>query len=390
MQDAARIGILIAEQLRQFHEVGQTHGAVSPSTIAIAGNAVQLMPPAFSGQTITPNTAPELLQGAPADFRSDIFSFGTVVYEMLTGYPAFDGSSPEDLTAAILLGTPLPTGSPAADELLNGCLAKSPDDRFQNLQKVMLELKLLTSNGRRPAQAAAAPPQFAAPAPYPSYAAPSPFAPPPQYSAPQYAPPHYAPPQYAPPQQPAYQWAAPAAPPANNQLYEMESRMAARMQEQERSVAGFAQVANELLRAIREQQTGGVQSSAAPSSRSLPRSAFAASPLDDSPPARMERAIDLLSEKISRLDMVVNSAVDRLQKLEENLDAFDTDAAALRDSVTRDIRNFERSLKAHSTAIESARTAMGQTDDLVERVVEAIDSLQSMFAHSSEDRVLAS
>jgi hypothetical protein len=58
--------------------------------------------------------------------------------------------------------------------------------------------------------------------------------------------------------------------------------------------------------------------------------------------------------------------------------------------VTRDVRNFERALKAQSAAIESARTAMGQTDDLVERVVEALDSLQSMFMTSPEERAAAS
>jgi hypothetical protein len=88
--------------------------------------------------------------------------------------------------------------------------------------------------------------------------------------------------------------------------------------------------------------------------------------------------------------MVVSAAVERLGKLEHIFDQFDIDAAALRDSVTRDIRNFERALKTQGAAIESARTAMGQTDDLVERVVEAIDSLQSMFVTTAEERTLAS
>jgi chromosome segregation ATPase len=124
----------------------------------------------------------------------------------------------------------------------------------------------------------------------------------------------------------------------------------------------------------------------------MPRThrSFASSPLDGHSGGRIEQAIDELADRIARLDLVVGSAVERLQKLEENLDAFDTDAAALRDSVTRDIRNFERALKAQGTAIESARTAMGQTDDLVERVVEALDSLQSMFVTTSDERSLAS
>jgi len=100
---------------------------------------------------------------------------------------------------------------------------------------------------------------------------------------------------------------------------------------------------------------------------------------------RMERTLDSLSERVARFDLTINTAVDRIQKLEHALDQFDTDAAALRDSVTRDIRNFDRILKSQAAAVESARTAMAQTDDLVERVVEALDTLQSMVMEGSSE-----
>jgi hypothetical protein len=167
------------------------------------------------------------------------------------------------------------------------------------------------------------------------------------------------------------------------QMQELESRMAHRFQEQDRAVANLERVANEVLKALRAQAPAPP-----PPSYSRPAPLFTDA-YDAEPAGRVEKALQILSDKIARIDMVVGTVVERIQKLEENLEAWDTDAAALRDSVTRDVRNFERALKQQSTAIESARTAMGQTDDLVERVVEALDSLQSMFTTSSDERAMA-
>jgi hypothetical protein len=167
-------------------------------------------------------------------------------------------------------------------------------------------------------------------------------------------------------------------------MQELENRMAYRFQEQDRAVASVERVANEVLKALRAQPPA-----APPPSYSQPAPRLFADTYDSDPAGRVERALQLLNDKIARIDMLLGTAVERLQKLEENLEAFDVDAAALRDSVTRDIRNFERALKQQSAAIESAKTAMGQTDDLVERVVEALDSLQSMFTTTTDDRTLA-
>jgi serine/threonine protein kinase len=329
--ESLQIGIQLADQLRQIHDQGQAHGGLTPSAVGISGPAVRLLP--ASDGAITNYTAPEVAKGKPADVRSDIFSFGAVFYEMLTGRPAFDGVSPN----------PRPSGSPAVDRLVSACVAASPDARFQRTQKLILELKLLISAARRGAPAPAVPPVQAVPAP---------------------------PPAPAPAPEPAF----------NHQMRDLESRIAARLAEQERSVSSVAQVANEVLKALREQQSAPAR----------PIHSFTSDPLEDRAAHRLEKMIDAVGDRLARLDLVLSSAVERLQKLEENLEAFDTDAAALRDSVTRDIRNFERALKAQSTAIESARTAMGQTDDLVERVVEALDSLQSMFVNTSEEHILAS
>jgi Tol biopolymer transport system component/predicted Ser/Thr protein kinase len=96
--------------------------------------------------------SPEQLQaqasGREIDSRSDIFSFGLVLYEMLTGRRAFEGSSPASVIAAIL-ERPAPSiveiAPPALDRVLRKCLEKNPDDRWQTARDLKDELEWITS-----------------------------------------------------------------------------------------------------------------------------------------------------------------------------------------------------------------------------------------------------
>jgi Tol biopolymer transport system component/predicted Ser/Thr protein kinase len=77
--------------------------------------------------------SPEQLQGKEADARSDLFSFGCVLYEMLSGKRAFEGQSAASVIGAILEREPEPIHVPQPlDRVLRRCLAKDPDQRFQN------------------------------------------------------------------------------------------------------------------------------------------------------------------------------------------------------------------------------------------------------------------
>jgi len=105
--------------------------------------------------------APEVLQGAEADARSDIFSVGCVLYEMVTGRRAFDGKSQLSVLTGILEKDPDPVSQiqkaspPALDHVVKTCLEKNPEERFQTAHDVKLQLKWIATGGP---QAGIAPP----------------------------------------------------------------------------------------------------------------------------------------------------------------------------------------------------------------------------------------
>ena len=109
-----------------------------------------------------PYMAPEQIEGREVDARTDIFSFGVVLYEMICGRRPFAGDSRASLMAAIVAAEPptlssLQPQAPASlERLILRCLAKDPDDRWQTARDLAAELRWIAEAG--PGTAAAAPP----------------------------------------------------------------------------------------------------------------------------------------------------------------------------------------------------------------------------------------
>jgi predicted Ser/Thr protein kinase len=109
--------------------------------------------------------APEQFDGVPADERTDLFAFGALLYELVTGKPAFEGKSRSSLIAAIVDRTPTPISQlqpmtpPALEHVVMKCLEKDPEERWQSAHDVAEELRWVASAG---SQAGAALPVTAA------------------------------------------------------------------------------------------------------------------------------------------------------------------------------------------------------------------------------------
>src|SRR6202040_1127570 len=90
--------------------------------------------------------APEQAEGKAIDERSDVFSFGAVLYELLWGIRAFAGDSTVQVLTAVLRDDPPPLDAPPTlDRLVKRCLAKRPEDRFQTMTEVKTALSSLST-----------------------------------------------------------------------------------------------------------------------------------------------------------------------------------------------------------------------------------------------------
>jgi eukaryotic-like serine/threonine-protein kinase len=195
LKQALECGLQIADALERAHRAGIVHRDLKPANIVLTASGAKLLDfglakpaaavlspnasPELGG--LTPSTptvslsvlsapagaltqkgtmvgtfqymAPELLRGQEADTRSDLFSLGCVLYEMLTGRRAFEGKTQLSVLTAILEKDPdpvsavQPTTPPALDYTVQTCLEKNPDDRFQSAHDVKLQLTWITKSG---------------------------------------------------------------------------------------------------------------------------------------------------------------------------------------------------------------------------------------------------
>jgi serine/threonine protein kinase len=156
MAEPLRVASQITAALDHAHRRGVVHRDLKPSNILATKEAVKLLdfglakmqPAVHSGddtQTIgitqegailgTPcYMSPEQAEGRQADARSDVFSFGAMLYELLTGKRAFRGDTPASVLAAVLKEEPSPAPQVTGplESVLRRCLAKDPDERWQS------------------------------------------------------------------------------------------------------------------------------------------------------------------------------------------------------------------------------------------------------------------
>jgi serine/threonine protein kinase len=163
LDEALRHAVQIADALSAAHSKGITHRDLKPANILVTAHGIKLLDFGLAllrrdgggRERATDATAtigmtqagtilgtvaymsPEQAEAKPVDARSDIFSFGLVLYEMLSGRRAFTGDSAIAIIAAILHKEPEPLQvAPALQSILIRCLRKSPADRFQSIVQV--------------------------------------------------------------------------------------------------------------------------------------------------------------------------------------------------------------------------------------------------------------
>ena len=166
----------IAKGLAAAHEKGIVHRDLKPENIFLTkdgrvkildfGLAKLKIDGAESGQTdagtVSGGTlpgvvlgtmgymSPEQVRGKPADKRSDLFSFGTILYEMLAGQRAFRGDTAADTITAILSKEPADLSQtnkdihPGLDRIVRHCLEKNPEERFESARDVAFDLEALS------------------------------------------------------------------------------------------------------------------------------------------------------------------------------------------------------------------------------------------------------
>ena len=172
LETALEVAIQIADGLDAAHRTGIVHRDLKPANVMLATSGVKILDFGLArlaaGDEAVDSSdaptrqydltseesligtlrymAPEQLERKPADARADIFAFGVVVFEMLTGRRAFEGDTQASLVSSIMSSSPravsaiVPDAPVALDHVVEQCLAKDPHARWQSVLDVRHEL----------------------------------------------------------------------------------------------------------------------------------------------------------------------------------------------------------------------------------------------------------
>jgi serine/threonine protein kinase len=184
LDEALKVGAQIADGLAAAHRQGLVHRDLKPGNVVLTKAGAKILDFGVAklkeeqvvdmATRTTPLTshgamvgtvqymAPEQLEGRPVDHRADLFAFGALLYEMITGQRAFAGKSQASVIAAILTSEPRPASElvpalpPALDRVIKSCLAKEPDERWHSAGDLARELRWIGEGKASPAPVAAA------------------------------------------------------------------------------------------------------------------------------------------------------------------------------------------------------------------------------------------
>ena len=163
VQEAVKLALQIASAIEEAHSRGILHRDLKPANILVTAKGVaKLLDFGLAKRTteVDPDVtrtfagtvmgtvaymAPEQAEGKTVDERSDVFGFGAVLYEMLSGKRAFPGDSVASVLSAILRDTPALLEEPVElQEIVSKCLAKNSQDRFQSMVELRVALERIS------------------------------------------------------------------------------------------------------------------------------------------------------------------------------------------------------------------------------------------------------
>jgi len=176
--DVLKIGAQVAYALDRAHKAGIIHRDLKPSNVMLTKSGAKLLDFGLAKEAagLGPRSsvvepiqrqlteegtvlgtyqymAPEQLAGEPADARTDIFAFGALLYEMITGRRAFDGKTKTSIITSIVSREPSPISDvqpftpPALEHVVRKCLSKDPEDRWQSAHDIGSELRWISNSG---------------------------------------------------------------------------------------------------------------------------------------------------------------------------------------------------------------------------------------------------